>query len=218
MVRIVLLLLLAHEGGGGAAVMAVGDVHGGHLGGEELDELVNEGAVVDDPETVAEAVFLGNEVIDRLLGGHRRHDFVDAGHGGVGEEDRLHVGVGDTHVFHAVLLLVLTGQLVFLDDFVDVVLAVGAGHDAVLPFRVGGSRVHALGVDVELLLLVLHQPAVILEAVVVFHHLEIHLEGVFVGADGQVDFGLGDVQQAVRVALALLAGLFGVQHVIRTGR
>ena len=165
---------------------------------------------------MAEAVFLGDEVIDGLLGGDTGHNLVDAGDGGIGEEDGLHVGVGDADVLHAVLFLVLAGELVFLDDLVHVVLAVGAGHDAVLPLGVLVLGVHALGVDVEFLLFILHQPAEILEHVVVLHHLEVHFGRVLVGAFGEVDFSLGDVQQAVGVALALHAGLFGVQHVVRT--
>ncbi len=197
-------------------MVAVGDVHGGHLLVEELDELIDELAVVDDPEAVAEAVFLGDEVIDGFLGGDGGDDFVDAGHGGVGEEHRLNVGVGDADVLHAVLFLVLAGELVFLDDLVDVVLAVGAGHDAVLPLGVLVLGVHALGIDVEFLLLILHQPAEVFELVVVLHHLEVHFGRVLVGAFGEVDLSLGDVQQAVGVALAFFASFLAVQYVVGT--
>lgn len=215
-VGVLLLLLLSHEGGGGAAVVAVGDVHGGNLLVEDVDELGDGGLVVDDPEAMAEAVFLGDEVIDGLLGGDAGHDLVDAGDGGVGEEDGLDVGVGDAHVFHAVLFLVLAGELVFLDNFVDIVLAVGAGDDAVLPLSVGILGVHALGVDVEFLLFIFHQPAEVLEQVVVLDDLEVHFGRVLVGAFGEVDFSLGDVEEAVGVALALDAGFFGVEYVVGT--
>ena len=188
----------------------------GNLLVEDVDEFGDSGLVVDDPEAVAEAVFLGDEVIDGLLGGDTSHNLVDAGDGGIGEEDGLHIGVGDADVFHAVLFLVLAGELVFLDDLVDVVLAVGAGDDAVLPFGVGGGGVHALGVDVEFLFLILDQPAEVFEQVVVLHHLEIDFGRVFVGAFGEVDFSLGDVKQAVGVALAFNAGFFGIQYVVGT--
>ena len=215
-VGVLLLLLLSHEGGGGATVVTVGDVHGGNLLVEDVDELGDGLLVVDDPEAVAEAVFLGDEVIDGLLGGDAGHDLVDAGDGGIGEEDGLHVGVGDADVFHAVLFLVLAGEFVFLDDLVDIVLAVGAGHDAVLPLGVLVFGVHALGVDVEFLLLILHQPAEVLEQVVVLDDLEVHFGRVLVGAFGEVDLSLGDMQQAVGVALAFHAGLFAVQYVVGT--
>ena len=197
-------------------MVAVGDIHGGNLFVEDVNELGDGGFVVDNPEAVAEAVFLGDEVIDRLLGGDTSHNFVDACDGGIGEEDGLHIGVGDADVFHAVLFLVLAGELVFLDDLVDVVLAVGAGDDAVLPFGVGGGGVHALGVDVEFLFFILDQPAEVFEQVVVLHHLEIDFGRVFVGAFGEVDFSLGDVEQAVGVALAFNAGFFGIQYVVGT--
>ena len=203
MLGVLLFLLLSNESGGGTAVVTVGDVHGGNLLVEDVNELSDGGFVVDDPETMAEAVFLGDEVIDGFLCGDTSHNLVDTGDGGIGEEDGFHVGVGDADVFHAVLFLVLAGKLVFLDDFVDVVLAVSAGDDAILPFGV-------------LVLLILDQPAEVFEQVVVLHHLEIDFGRVFVGAFGEVDFSLGDVQQAVGVALAFNAGFFGIQYVVRT--
>ena len=214
--RILFLLLLADEGCGCAAVVTVGDVHGRNLLGEELNEFSDGGFVVDDPEAVAEAVFLGDEVVDGLLGGDLAHDGVDFSDGRVGEEHRLNVGVGEADVLHAVLFLVLAGQLVLLDDLVDVVLAVGAGHDAILPVGVGIGGVHALGIDVKLFLLVLLNPTEILEAVEVLNDFQIGLEVAVLVAFGQVDFGLGHVEQAVRIALAFLAGFFGVQHVVGT--
>ena len=56
----------------------------------------------------------------------------------------------------------------------------------------------------------------VLEQVVVLDDLEVHFGRVLVGAFGEVDFSLGDMQQAVGVALAFHAGLFGVQHVVGT--
>ena len=215
-VGVLLLLLLSHEGGGGAAVVAVGDVHGGHLLVEEFDELVNELAVVDDPEAVAEAVFLGDEVVDGLLGGDAGNDLIDTCHRGVSEENGLHVGIGDADVFHAVLFLILAGELVFLNDLVDIVLAVGAGHDAILPLGVGILGVHALGVDVEFFLFILDQPAEVFKHIVVLHHLEVHFGRMLVSAFGQVDFSLGHMEQAVGVALAFHAGFFRIQYVVGT--
>ena len=213
---VLLFLLLTHEGGGGATVVAVGNIHGGDFLVEELNEFGYGGLVVDNPEAVPKAIFLGDEVIDGFLGGDAGNDLVDAGHGGVGEENGFHVGIGYTHVFHAVFLFVLAGELVFLDDFVHVVLTVCAGHNAVLPFGVGIGGVHALGIYVELLLLVLDKPAKVFEQVVVLHHLEVDLGRMFVGAFGQVYLGFGNVKKAVGVALAFNASLFGIQHVVGT--
>ncbi len=216
MVGVLLFLLLSDKSGGSTAVVTVGNVHGGNLLVEDVDEFGDGGLVVNDPETMAEAVFLSDEVVDGFLGGDAGHNLVNAGDGGVGEENGLDVGVGDADVLHAVLFLVLTGELMFLDDLVDVVLAVGAGDDAILPFGVLVLGVHALGVDVEFLLLILDQPAEVFEQVVVLHHLEIDFGRVFVGALGKVDFSLGDMEEAVGVALAFNAGFFGIQYVVRT--
>ena len=217
MVGVVLFLFLSYQCGGGATVVTVGDVHGGNLGGEQFNEAGDGSLVVDDPETVAEAVFLGDEVVfGSFVANDVVHDSVDFIHSGISEEHRLHIGIGDAHVFHTVFLFVFTGELMFLDDFVDIVLAVSAGHDTILPVGIGVCRVHALGIDIQFVFLIAFQPAVIFESVEVFHHLKIHFGRVLIGANGQVDLSLGDVQQAVWIAFGFLAGFFGVQHVVGT--
>ena len=82
---------------------------------------------------------------------------------------------------------------------------------------VGVGGVHALGIDVEFFLLVLLDPSEVLETVEVLNDFQIGFEVAVLVAFGQVDFGLGHVEQAVGVALTFLAGFFGVQHVVRTG-
>ena len=103
-----------------------------------------------------------------------------------------------------------------LDDFVDIVFAVSTSHDTILPVGIGVCRVHALGIDIQFVFLIAFQPAVIFESVEVFHHLKIHFGRVLIGANGQVNLSLGDVQQAVWIAFGFLAGFFGVQHVVGT--
>ena len=215
--RILLFLLLTDEGCGGTTVVTVSDVHGRNLLVEQLDEAGDGGLVVDDPEAMAEAVFLGDEVIDGLLGGDLAHDGVDFGDGRVGKEHRLHIGVGEADVLHAVFLFVLAGQFVLLDDFVHIVFAVGAGHDAILPVGVGVGGVHALGIDVELFLFILLDPSEVFETIEVLNDFQIGFEVAVLVAFGQVDFGLGHVEQAVGVAFTFLAGFFGVQNVVRAG-
>ena len=217
MVGVVLFLFLSYQCGGGATVVTVGDVHGGNLGGEQFNEAGDGSLVVDDPETVAEAVFLGDEVVfGSFVTNDVVHDGVDFIHSGISEEHGFHVGIGDAHVFHTVFLFVFTSELMFLDDFVDIVLAVSAGHDTILPVGIGVCRVHALGIDIQFVFLIAFQPAVIFESVEVFHHLKIHFGRVLIGANGQVNLSLGDVQQAVWIAFGFLAGFFGVQHVVGT--
>ena len=105
---------LAVADGGGGAVVAVGDVQGRH-GFEQVVEGVDVGLLVDDPDRVADAV-LGDHVVDRRGGADLVHQGVDVGHGTVGQEHRLGVGglLGD--VAGAVVLLVLAGVLVALDE------------------------------------------------------------------------------------------------------
>ena len=166
---------------------------------------------------MAEAVFLGDEVVFGSFVAHDVvHDSVDFIYCGISEENGFHIGIGDAHVFHTVFLFVLTGELMFLDDFVDIVFAVSASHDTILPVGVGVFRVHALSVDIQFVFLIAFQPTIIFEGVEVFHHLKIYFGRMLVGANGQVNLGLGDMQQAVRIAFGFLAGFFRIQHVVGT--
>ena len=117
---VVLFFLLSNESGGSAAVVTVGDVHCGNLLVEDFNEFVDEFAIIDNPEAMAEAVFLGYEVVDGLVGGYAGNDFVDAGDGGISEEYGLNVCVGDADVTHTVFFLVFAGKLMLFDDLVDV--------------------------------------------------------------------------------------------------
>ena len=145
-------------------MVSVSDVHSRDLCREEFDEAVDGGFVVDGPEAVSEAVFLGDEVIDRFLVAYDVvNDSVNLVHCRVCEEHRLHVGVGDSDVFHAVFFLVLTCQLMFFDDLVDVVLAPSACYNTILPVGVFLGRVHALSVDIKFLFFILDEPSVIFE-------------------------------------------------------
>ena len=136
---------------------------------EDFYQTVDDRLVVDNPELVTEAVFLGHKIINRLFSYFLGHDFIDFLLGRIGEEHRLHIGIGNADVNHAVFFLVLAGQLVLLDDVVEVVIDMAAGHQAIL-----GAAVHRLGVHVNLFLRILHQPAVLLEIVVVFNHFVVN--------------------------------------------
>ena len=164
--------------------------------------------VVDDPEVMAESV--GSDKV--VLGRTRRLAFDDGVElvvVGVGKEYRLDVGVVDAHMFHAVFLLVAAGQLVFLDSTGHVVVDIGSDNQPVL-----GVTVHRLGIDVVVLFVVLYQPALLLEHVEIFYGFVIHLGAMFVGSGSKINLGLDDVVERFLVALGLLAGFFGVEHII----
>ena len=209
MIGILLGFLVAHQSRRCGTVVTVGDVEAGNMG-KDFGDAAYRLVVVDDPEVMAESI--GSDKV--VLGCTRRLAFDDGVElvvVGVGEEYRLDVGVVDAHVFHAVFLLVATGNLVFLDDARHVVVDISPHDQSVL-----GVTVHRLGIDVVVLFVVLYQPPFLLEHVEVVYCLVVHFGTVFVGTGSKIDFGLDDVVERFLISLGLLSSLFGIQHIVRT--
>ena len=187
------------------SVVTVGDVEVVDSAEERSDAGVCLGAV-DDPNGVGDAV-LGHEIIDggviifpiRNYGG-------DIALRAIGQEYRAGVGIAVVDVIYPVRFLIGTGQLVLLDDVVDIVVDGYAADKAGL-----APAVHYLAVDVETGVLILLAYAVAHELVEILPRLEVDLLGVEVGARGQVDLRLVDVQKRMRLALDHF-GSFGAAH------
>ena len=174
-VRILLAALLPHAGGGSRAVVSVGDVERRDAG-EDLRQPVVERLVANHPHVVAEAVGSREVVVGGVLLHHLLDDGVDLLVVGIGEEDRLDVGLLVAHVDHAILLLVGTGQLVLLDGSRKVVLEVAAHGQTILR-----AALHRLSIDIIVLLLVLLQPPFFAPQAEILHRLLVDLLRVFVG-------------------------------------
>ena len=86
----------------------------------------------------------------------------------------------------------------------------GAEDDAVL-----GALAHGLRIDVVHGLRVLDQPALFAPGLEVLHGLVVGALLVLAGDGGEVDFGLGDMQEGLLAGHG--EGLFGIQDVIRRG-
>ena len=210
-VGILLSLFGTHKGSGGGAMVAISDIECRNLG-EQLGDATNVGIVVDNPEGVAEAVVRSHEIILRRAGGIFRHEFVQLGIVGIGKEDRLDIRVIDADVLHAVLLFVATRELVLFDNPVHIVRDVGSDDETVLRLAV-----HRLGINVITLLLVLDQPATLLEETEVVGGLLIDTRVVLVGADGEIDFGFDNMIQRFFIALGLATRFIGIKHIVRAG-
>ena len=96
-----------------------------------------------------------------------------------------------------------------LDDSVEVVVNVGTHHEAIL-----GVAVHRLCIDVVLLLVVLHEPALLLEEGEVGGGLLVYTGVVLVGAYWEIDLRLDDMVERHLVALGLGTRLVGVEHIV----
>ncbi len=137
---------------------------------------------------------------------------VDGVRAPVGQEDGAGLGAQRLDVTHPVVLLVDPGQLVLLDDVVEVVPAGGGGDQTDLDVLAPD-----LLVDVEVARRVGRDDALPQEAVVVLLALGVDGVGVEVGPGRQVDLGLADVQERVGVPGREVPGLLGRQDVVRRG-
>ena len=121
---------------------------------------------------------------------------------GIGKEHRLDVGVVYADMLHAVLLLIGTGKLVFLDVALEVILHVCANHQTIL-----GLALHSLSVDVVLLLGVTLEPALVLKLTEVLGSLSIHTGIGLLGYGIKINLGLDDVIKGHLVTCCLGFGL-----------
>ncbi len=181
-----LRLLLTNVSSCSSAVMTVGNIEVRNLS-ELLGDALDKSIVGDAPECVTDAV-LAHEVILGSGLSHLSDNLLQRLVGWEREEHRLHIGVVDANVLHAVFFLLATSELMLLDATFDIVHVVGCNHDTIL-----STAVHRLSIDVVHLLGVLNKPSVGLELLEVLHSLVIDLRIMLGGAVVEVDFRLDDV-------------------------
>ncbi len=153
-------------------------------------------------------VVLVHELVFRLSGGCLGNDVVELRVVLEGKEDGLDIGVLDAHVDHAVVFLGLEGELVLLDNATGVIVGVGTEDNTIL-----GAAAHGLGVHIVLFFVVLHQPAFLFPGLEVLHGFVVGALLVLTGDGGEVNFRLGNVQEAFFSGHG--QGFLGVEDVIR---
>ena len=160
---------------------------------------------------MAEAVDRGDEIIFGFACGVLLDDGLQHCVVGIGKEHRLDVGVAHPHVLHTVFFLVATGQFVFLYNAVQIVVNVCSHDKSIL-----GFAVHRLGIDVIVVVCVLHKPSFLLKHCEVFCRLVIDARVVFACSRFEVNLRLYYMVQTLLVVTGLSAGFFRVEHVVRT--
>ena len=130
----------------------------------------------------------------------------------VGQEDRARLGAERLDVAHAVVLLVHPGQLVLLDDVVEIVLAGGGGDEPDLDMLSPD-----LLVDVEIAGHVLGDRPFAEEAIEILLALGVDGVRVEIGPRRQVDLRLADVEERVGVPGGELPGFLRRQDVVGRG-
>ena len=203
-VGVLLGLFCANQCCGSRTMVSVGNVECGH-GCKFLGDGGDVVILVDNPESVSEAVDGCDEVIHRLFGCIACHDVVQHFVVGISKEHRFDVGIVHTHVFHAVFFLVAAGEFMLFDNAVQIVVYIGTYDQTVLCLAI-----HGLGIDIIVLFAVLHQPSFVLEHLEVFGSFGIHARVVLVGTFGKINLRFDDVIQRLFITFGLFACFFGV--------
>ena len=194
-------------GCGRGTVVAVGDVKAVE-GCELLLDPGDEIGIGDDMEDVANAV-VRREVIFGLFFQDIGDEGVDVLRRPVGQKDRPGLSVQGFDVPHPVVFLVRPGELVFLDEAVEVVPAGGCGHETCLDMVAPD-----LLVDVKAFLGVGRDDARQQEAFIILLALGVHGIGIKIRSRRQVDFRLPDVEKGIGVVFRHLAGFVRTQDVV----
>jgi hypothetical protein len=203
--------LFADVEGGGGAVVAVGDVGGGHLLGKDRGNGQG-GAVGQAPDLVADAIRGGDIVDGGFVGEVVVDEGLDARAAVVGKKDGAGVGAEGVHKGGAVLFLVGAGLFVLLDDVVLVVFDVTDGDETGLAVVADGLavKVHAGGGFAL-------EDAVGLQFFEGGAGLGINGRGVGVDVRVEIDLRAVDVEEAQRIASGERGGFFAVDDVIGDG-
>ena len=112
-------------------------------------------------------------------------------------------------MLHAVFLLVAAREFVLLDDAREIVVHPCAHHEPVLRLAL-----HGLGIDVILLLVVLHKPSTLLKLPEVVGRTLIDARIIIRRALREIDFGLDDVVETLFVVAGFEASLSRVEHIV----
>ena len=206
-IRIIPAAGLRHPRRRRRAVVAVGDVDRRQRL-EGVGQLLDRPGIGDHPQLVGHVV-IGRHSHVRVARGGAGQQRVDLRRMRIGHHDRAGLGVERVDLLDAVGLLDRRGELVPAHA---AILVAGDGGDAgeaglpqALPYRAVGVVVRT-GVTL--------QHALGHHALEVIRRLGVDSVAVGVGALGQVDLGLGDVQEAPRLAPRALSRLRARQHVV----
>ena len=86
-------------------------------------------------------------------------------------------------MFHAVFLLVTTGQFMFFDDPVHIIGNIRSYHQSIL-----GLAIHGLCIYIIIFFFILHQPALVLKHLEIFGSLLIYFRIMFVCSGREINF------------------------------
>ena len=152
---------------------------------------------------MAETINGGNEIVLWLCSGIAHDEVVEHLIVGIGKEYGLDVGIVDTHMFHAVFLLITTSQFVLLDTSCLIIVGMGTNDQTVLRLAV-----HGLRINIIMFARILNEPAFILELLEILGSFLIDSWVVLGSANREINLGFDDVIKTHLVIASLSTCLF----------
>ena len=165
----------------------------------------------DHPELMTEAIVRGNEIIFRCRLRILLQQIIQYSIVRISKEYRFHVGVAYTYMFHAILFLVTTSQLVLLDVTRKIIIDKSTDNKPILCLAI-----HRLGIYIVMLLVILHQPSLFLELLELLNCTLVNAWIILAGSRLEVDFRLDNMIQTLLIVACFCTCFFRVEYVIRT--
>ena len=119
------------------------------------------------------------------------------------KEDRLHIGITDSDMLHAVFFFVSTCQFMLLDNAIKIVIYICSNNNTIL-----GFAIHCLGVYIIMFLGILNQPSILLEKFKILFGTFINTWVVFGSAWLKINFRFDDMIKTLLVIPCFYSCLF----------
>ena len=125
------------------------------------------------------------------------------------EKNRFYIGIIYPYMFHSVFFFIPTGQLMFFDMTVDIIIHTGTYNQAILC-----PAVHCLGIHIVFFHIILHQPTLCTKSGKVFSGFCIYFFIMFIRSRFKIYFRFDDMIQRHLISFSFRTGFFGVQYII----
>ncbi len=128
------------------------------------------------------------------------------------EEHRFDICIVASYVLHAVFLFITACELMLFDSSFHVVGHPCSNHEAILC-----AAIHGLCVDIVVLLVILHKPAVFLEFPEVFNRFVVDSGIMLVKTYFEINLRFDDMVKTFFITLRFFTGFLAVEDIIRAG-
>ena len=190
MIRILCCIFGTDTGSCSCTVVSVGHIGVRHFRCEQLFQPFIGFRTVDRPKMVSEPVFCHKIVVCFLILHNIFNDSVNFRHGTIGKKYRFQVSIHITGQHHPVLFFIGTGEFMFFNHPVHIILTGSTTDNTVL-----GTAFHGLSINIKFRFRILYQPSLVLKHFEIFDTLIVNFFRVDIRSGRAIDFGPGNMQQ-----------------------